>query len=113
GTGVPYAQYDVIVYFFGYTDPLAQGKVSITMTTGPVEDPRRTGVVLPEFNGSYLESTGTDLQTANPGNYVQFRGLTATTFSLFMAGGNNTPFVPVNGLQIIPVPEPSTWSLLI
>jgi len=69
---------------------------------------RLTGIVTPTFNGTYEEATGTDQQTANSGNFVRFRNLTGDTFSIGPEGGNNTARSPVNGFQIIQVPEPKS-----
>jgi len=65
------------------------------------------------WDGSFVEAVGTNADDATDGNYVRFTGLTANSLTLtatpvdFQSGD-----APINGLQVLPAPEPATLGLL-
>jgi hypothetical protein len=87
------AGYDVYVYGFGdfsndmRTYQYAIGGTAVKIVQGPNT----------VFTGTYTHATG------GPGNYVIFRGLTGSSFTLTSTPGAalRTPRSPVNGLQIV------------
>ncbi len=52
-----------------------------------------------------------EAEAGSGGNYVVFRGLTGDGFSLRAVGVTGNPRMPIQGIQIVPVPEPSTLVL--
>lgn len=63
------------------------------------------------WDGVFVEATGTNAADATEGNYVRFRGLTADSLTLTATPESGN--APINGLQLIPVPEPATLGLLL
>ncbi len=66
------------------------------------------------FAGTFIRASGTTAANATSGNYVEFTGLHAGTFTLqaFGAAGD-VPRAPINGIQIVAeTPEPSSLFLL-
>lgn len=105
-TGVPYSQYDVIVYVGsdtnGRTGHATIGSTSLYYST-------QTNYGASTFPG-YVQSTATTLADATSANYVRFTGLTDSSFTLTnVRDGNNTG---VHGFQIVQTPEPASAALL-
>jgi hypothetical protein len=106
--------YDVIVYFDGPNggkndgDWLTRYTVSAngnTVATVYGKDAKNAG-----WSGIFIPAFGTSTNDATAGNYVRFRGLTASSFTLV-----GTPLSgqgPINGLQIIACPEPVSLALV-
>jgi hypothetical protein len=67
------------------------------------------------FSGTYdqVSAAATSLAAADTGNYLVFTGLTADSFLLRTnEAGGPTLRAPINGFQIVAVPEPATAGLL-
>lgn len=57
--------------------------------------------------------TGTGVGNNSEGNYVVFTGITGTSFTLNAGGTAGTALrAPINGFQIIQVPEPTSALLV-
>jgi MYXO-CTERM domain-containing protein len=98
-TNIPYALYDVYVYADGDNGTeLRSGAYTIGATTLVNTDPGST-----TFGGTFIEGT----------NYVRFTGLTGANFTLNATptGAAATPRAPINGIQIVQVPEPGSLAL--
>jgi len=105
--------YDVIVYFDGPNggtkdvDWVTAYAINDGVTTATVygKDAKTAG-----WSGTFIQAFGTSTNDATPGNYVRFTGLTSGTFTL-----TATPVTgsgPINGLQIIALPEPASLALV-
>lgn len=116
-TGIPYGQYDVYVYAEYSTHAGNDYDLVASYTIGSqtlwIQNARTA-----RFNGTYIEAAGSsDAGLATPvGNYVHFRNLSASSFTLATGagaplGGNDWPVAAINGLQIVPVPEPTCLGL--
>jgi MYXO-CTERM domain-containing protein len=112
-SGVPYANYDVYVYELND----ASGRVETTTLTagGPAQTyygssatPNDSSHVDQSAGTSYVyvlsNSTNVGSPTTN-GDYVQFTGLTGSTFTFTSTAPGNGY---VNGFQIVPTPEPAS-----
>jgi hypothetical protein len=111
-TAIPYAQYDLYFYLShdrNYED------VRLTEANGafPQFDAVENN---PALNPVVWTEQTTSATTA--GNYVHFRGLTATDLSITLGavdvsynGGGSSDRNAINGLQIVEVPEPSALLL--
>ena len=67
------------------------------------------------FSGVYDQISGasTSAAGADSGNYIVFTGLTADSFLLRTAeGAGSPPRSPINGFQLVAVPEPSAVGLV-
>lgn len=105
---IPYAQYDVYVYFSSdaanrlgsITDGTTQYYFS---TMGPAE--------ISGLNASFIQTT--DTTGASPlADYAKFSGETASTLTLTCdALGGNDQWLGIAGFQIVAVPEPGTLAL--
>jgi hypothetical protein len=106
-TGVPYAWYDVIVYFDGDTNN--RDRVSAYTVNGVMV----YGKDVTDFNGSFTEVEATDPEKVTPGNYVRFTGLVGSSFSV-RAEGISAPDeylrAPINAIQIVRVSDPSSFN---
>jgi len=108
-----FAEYDVIVYFDGDNTAadwvtayaLAVGGTTVATIYG--KDSRDTS----NWDGSWVEATGTTTADATAGNYVQFTGLTTSSFTLTATPVSGDG--PINAIQIISVPEPASLALLV
>jgi hypothetical protein len=102
-TDIPYESYDVYVYADGNNNNNNRTALyTIGSTTVENTDPAGAS-----FSGTYIEGT----------NYVHFTGLSGASFTLNAtpasgADGGLTPRAPVNGMQIVQVPEPGSAFLL-
>ena len=115
GLGSPFTTsgYDVIVYFDG---PNGGGSDVDWVTAYAINDGVTTATIYGKdaktagWSGTFIQAFGTSTTDATPGNYVRFTGLTGNTFTL-----TATPVTgsgPINGLQIVSVPEPLSMALL-
>jgi len=108
-----FARYDVIIYFDGDNSAadwvtayaLAVGGTTVATIYG--KDSRDTS----NWDGSWVEATGTTAADAVPGNYVRFTGLTGSGFTLTATPDAGSG--PINAIQIISVPEPASLALLV
>ncbi len=98
-TGIPYATYDLYVYYNSSAVGNAQD-FTIRGTSMSLK-----GYEVPGVDTALVESDG----TIN-GNYVVFRGLTASDVTI--DDTMDTYYVYMNGFQVVEVPEPLTMSLL-
>jgi hypothetical protein len=66
------------------------------------------------FDGTFVQANGTSATNATSGNYIEFTGLHASTFTLQAFGvAGDVPRAPINGFQIVAeTPEPSSLVLL-
>lgn len=128
-TNVPYTSYNLVVYFDG--DNAGNWRVA-SYTIGGVtlsaEDSEGADWGIGRNpNGAYQLPIGggtgnADYGTLAPGegnngegNYVVFTGLTGSSFDLVTdgtGGGDDNNRAPINGFQIIAIPEPGTAVLL-
>jgi len=106
--------YDVLVYFDGQnatgspSDWITQHTLTAGGSTfGTVFGKDAAGV---NFGGTFAEASGTAAANATAGNYVRFRGLTASGFTLTATPVSGDG--PINAIQIIGAPEPASASLL-
>ncbi len=106
--------YDVLVYFDGPNggtsdvDWVAAYAINDGVTTATIygKDAKTTG-----WNGTFIQAFGTSSSDATAGNYIRFAGLKASAFTLAA-----TPISgdgPINAIQIIGVPEPTSLALLV
>lgn len=109
GTWFASGHYDVIVYFdrsetatfcFTIADQTIWGRDMGTDFGGDDDS----------TSASFVEAAGSDATAATSGNYVRFRGLTAPAFTLNAVSQGVE--ATINGLQIVHVPEPVTFSFL-
>src|SRR5581483_4003971 len=114
--GIPFAAYDVYVYFDGGNGTSAREanyQVTPTNTLGrkgrtgcESQNPAViTGLDAPnsDFSGTFTQASG-----GSPGNYVLFSNCAGDTFTLLAVHGassDNTYRAPVNGIQIVAVPS--------
>ena len=63
------------------------------------------------FSGTFTQVTGNDTNNPQVGNYAVFEGLTQSDFTLNAVAHVNG--AGITGIQIVSVPEPSTWVLLV
>lgn len=107
---VPYAAYDVIVYF-SPNNAAASSRAGISATgyAGPTNYFSLGGVNIAGSRNNFMQATGTTNATATTGaNYARFNGLTASTFTLQLQdGGTDDPNNEFFGFQVVQVPEPS------
>jgi endoglucanase len=114
-TGIPFAAYDVYVYFDGGNGSAArEGNYQVMPTSSfgrkgrtgcDAQNPAViTGLDAPnsDFSGTFAQASG-----GSAGNYVLFPNCTGDTFTLLAVHGassDNTYRAPVNGIQIVAVP---------
>jgi len=56
-------------------------------------------------------ATQAEAEASDGGNYVVFRGWPSDTFVVRGVGVTGSPRMPIQGIQIVPVPEPSSLVL--
>ncbi len=111
-TDLPYAVFDVYVYFDGDGTNNRRGSYTIDDVgyTYYMQDPGN-------FSGVYTQVTNTTDGTYESGNYCVFEDVARDQDGGFVlrgqsiAGGGNPPRAPINGIQI--TPEPASLSLLL
>jgi hypothetical protein len=106
-TGIPYAWYDVIVYFDGDTDERVRvGAYSVNGVTVYGKD-------IADFDGTFTEVEATDAEKVTPGNYVRFTGQAGSTLTV-RSEGVSAPDeylrAPINAIQIVRVSDPSSFN---
>lgn len=105
--------YDVIVYFDGENasaDWVTQYTIGVDGTTIATVYGRDAKDTV-QWDGTFVQSFGTSAADATAGNYVQFTGLTTSSFTL-----TATPVTgdgPINAIQIISAPEPASLALVV
>ncbi len=107
GLGAPFTTdgYDVILYFDG--DNSTDWTTDYTISVGGADVAAISGKDLANANFS---GTFDDATTDGTGNYVRFTGLTSGEFTL--TAMPQTGDGPINGIQIVAVPEPTALALL-
>ncbi|HEY1785844.1 MAG TPA: PEP-CTERM sorting domain-containing protein [Pirellulales bacterium] len=66
-----------------------------------------------KFAGTYIQATGTTQAAPTAGaNYAMFTGLTGSSFTLTATPGANWR-AELMGIQIVGVPEPASWALML
>lgn len=114
--------YDIILYFDGLIDvSTSQDRIGRYRVFG---GPTNTGTMLDEefggdlagidFSGFYTQAFGTSVANASAGNFVRFSGLHASTITVDAFGfSDGIPRAPINGIQIVALPEPCAIALTI
>lgn len=97
-TGVPYANYDLYVYYNSSSVTNSQ-TYTLRGTTTSLD-----GYEVAGLDDALVESDGTNIA-----NYVVFRGLTGSDVTV---DATSAGYVYMNGYQIVEVPEPMTIALL-
>jgi len=114
GLGAPFTThgYDVIVYFDG-DNPSSDWLTAYAIAVGGApfatiygKDDQDTSA----WDGQFHEASGATADSATVGNYVRFTGLTSGDFTL--TAMPQTGDGPINGIQIVAVPEPAALALL-
>jgi len=118
---IPYANYDVYVY--GESDNNSPGDYITFALTPSGGSTEYLTLQATASATSYAQSTSTFNGTGTPpggipvANYVEFTGLTGSDFTLAFSGNNGSGVgtfnASMNGFQIVSVPEPSTWAMLL
>jgi len=110
GTDFTTHGYDLIVYFDG---PNGENKgdwvTEYALSSGESiygKDAEDTQ----DWGGTFVQAFGTSINDATAGNYVRFTGLTVD--SLTLTATPDSGDAPINGLQIVAVPEPTALVLL-
>lgn len=120
---VPYAAYDVVVYF----SPQLEHATVAKYTIGATSVYAQVGAMgyfanNDTFTQVPLTSTA-DLQNLTPiGNYIVFKNVTGSTLQITAQPGwagksifnevQGTPYASISGFQIVEVPEPATVAVL-
>lgn len=125
-SNIPYAAYDVYVYYSGFVpnNSLTWVASDITGTPTVVDTQysvRGTGVAFDIYNTyGFVQSQYSTLAAANAdaalpvlgGNYLKFTGLTAASLKIAETSRNGFGEIGFAGLQIVQVPEPTLLGLL-
>ncbi|WP_110131725.1 PEP-CTERM sorting domain-containing protein [Coraliomargarita sinensis] len=96
---IPYAQYDVYIYC---------GLIDITLELNPPSDPVGSNAL--SFLGNNDGSSFVEATSTVAGNYAVFRGLSGSSFTMESGSGGDNGFI--YGMQVVAVPEPSTFALI-
>ena len=107
--------YDVLVYFDGENgsaDWVTQYTIGVDGTTIATVYGRDAKDTV-QWDGTFVQSFGTSAGNATAGNYVRFTGLTGSGFTLTATPVTGMGQGPINGLQIIALPEPASLALLV
>lgn len=121
-SGIPYATYDVYVYYAGFVsnysltwtatdNDTATPLETVYSVRGSWAGPQAPGgaLVLSQYAGL---SEATDAAIAGDGgNYLKFSGLTAANLTIAETSGNGFNENGFSGLQIVQIPEPATMGL--
>ena len=119
GLGPPFTVhgYDVIVYFDGENggkndvdwvtryDVGVDGTIIATVYGRDAKD-------TVQWDGTFVQAFGISAAAATAGNYVRFDGLKASAFTLTATPVTGMGQGPINGLQIIALPEPVSLALV-
>ena len=119
--GVPYALYDVYIYYDGGSDAGRGGSYQVWDSNDSDNVlASQDGYDTATFDGTYIQATGTGLDgdgNALDTNYVKLTGLTGSDIKIRsianLLGNPATPRAPMNGFQIVQVPEPSAAILAV
>jgi len=105
------AGYDLIVYYDGANSSDWTTEYAVSSGGMPLASIFAKGATdTADWDGTFVQATGTSAATATDGNYVRFTGLTAD--SLALTATPDSGDTPINGLQLIPAPEPASLGLL-
>ena len=100
-TNLPYAQYDVYMYY--NADGL----------TSNFQDVVVNGMTKTVFEDGTLKSSFVESVNGSNGNYVKFSNVTGTlSLSLLSNYSGTTAYTYLTALQVVEVPEPATLVLL-
>ncbi|HVT81649.1 MAG TPA: PEP-CTERM sorting domain-containing protein [Phycisphaerae bacterium] len=107
--------FDLIVYFDGASTAGIQDRIGqyqlfdgTSNTNTPLGEIFGRDVWGVDFSGTFIQATGASAAAAGAGNYIRFTGLHTTSFTLLATGvAADVPRAPINGFQIVAVPEPS------
>jgi len=118
GLGAPFTVhgYSVIIYFDGenannviYQDWVTEYVLAVTGSPAGSVFGKDAG--WSSFDGTFVQATGASAADATAGNYVQFTGLTTSSFTLTATPVSGDG--PINAIQIISAPEPASLALLV
>lgn len=103
---IPYAHYDLYVYL-GRNNGDFEGQIC-TVTAGSTTVFGQCVAAMSD-TPSLVQIVGTDIGTANPGNYARFIDLTSSNLTITLGNDRSS----IAGLQVVQVvPEPSSLALL-
>lgn len=112
--------FDLYVYYDGLINVGAANRVGqYEVFNGPNTAGTLLGTIYgadtTSFAGTFIRATGTTAANATTGNYVEFTGLHASTFTLQGFGvAGDVPRAPINGIEMVAeVPEPASMILLV
>lgn len=120
-TGITYALYDVFIYYDGTSNDDRGGSYQVwDSDNSDALLASQSGYDTATFDGTYIQATGDGTDGSGQGlntNYVKLTGLSASNIKIRsladqLGGGDTTLRAPMNGFQIVQVPEPSTTALL-
>ncbi len=112
--------YDVYVYFGSLTNFATDNPYWLSFSDGSTTYYSAVEEDVATYQGSFVRSTNTITPTEAPGaadgtNYVLFEGLTSSSFTITATNITNPDTgssAAITGMQIVAVPEPSTYALL-
>jgi len=120
-TGVPYAAYEVYIYYDGGSNGSRGGSYQVwDSDDSDAVLAAQSGYDTATFDGTYIQATGDGTDGNGQGlntNYVRLTGLTASNIKIRsiadqLGGGDAVTRAPMNGFQIVEViPEPSSVML--
>jgi hypothetical protein len=103
--------YNVYVYFVGDSAADRGGAYTLTPSVGSPIVKYGSTLAMPS---AFIEDPGTDADNTLDGTHLVFRGLTAPSFSIASNTELTTPNgfrAPINAIQIVAVPEPTSVML--
>jgi len=97
-------------YFNFFVSPTMLGTFSATVATNPAS----TVTLLELLTGGTMSTPGGSLVTSTPGTQLTWGSLTANTWYTFRYTANMSTGGDISGTaSFYPVPEPSTWALML
>ncbi len=109
------SNYDIYVYFSAGADASGTDVVStFSITDGTSTYFYKSDETQASYQGSYIQATATDAGSSSIANFVKFSNLSADTITISAQNsGNLTAGASMfTGMQIVAVPEVSSYSLL-
>ena len=101
-SNIPFVTYDVYVYM--------SSNANQSGGIGQVTIDGQTRFVTSFNNSSFIEGTATSAGASTSANFVRYRNLTASSFTV-QDGSFQNRIMGITGVQIVQVPEPSTAAL--
>lgn len=119
-TDIPYATYDVYIYYDGGSDGSRGGPYQVwDSDDSDAVLASQSGYDTATFDGTYIQATGDGTDGEGQGldtNYVKFTGLSAPnikirSFADQLGGGDAVKRAPMNGFQIVEVGASGTFEI--